>query len=408
MTARFGWPLGRLGTGGYLLLVLQDPQGCKNCFSKVIRVFELDLIVGGASESEEMNPGAYMQVNNDDDDKDGVMDIDDGYNKDGSTTPNEDDENLLENDLVAVLSESTPSENKKVRGFPVWMYFISENNKSFITKEFDTELIFSFMQEFFSKKYIIREPFEEINSNPNIPSLKLNVDEQNNIQELYSFDVNTPSMFSDNYFQFFVGPEIINRQIEAGEKQQGLAKELEFFESAITENYINQDKDKIISMWCEDDKEWIIKYIDDLETKGVWPEEYVPQLISNSPYIYAILRDNNSAFIYFKAKRGNAVQVAGVRINNGEYCLFKPSNSLLLNNNNIKNFIVKLSKQPPELLDARSPETLNVNENDINEAVISPENSVENSNNKTYIITAIILCFIAVCVLLFLSFRKKS
>ena len=55
----------------------------------------------GVDDAIEETVGGFIALNDDDDDFDGVMDIDDGYNKDG-IPGNDDDVNMSENDLVKI------------------------------------------------------------------------------------------------------------------------------------------------------------------------------------------------------------------------------------------------------------------------------------------------------------------
>jgi hypothetical protein len=68
---------------------------------------EADLDIEGVADEDEDTVGAFLGVNNDDDDGDGVVDYDDGYNKDGKPG-NEDDANAGENDLVLVTLRVMP------------------------------------------------------------------------------------------------------------------------------------------------------------------------------------------------------------------------------------------------------------------------------------------------------------
>lgn len=61
----------------------------------------IDLDMEDVAEADEQNPGGYICLNDDDDDRDGVIDYDDGYNKDGEFD-NEDDANADEDDLVKI------------------------------------------------------------------------------------------------------------------------------------------------------------------------------------------------------------------------------------------------------------------------------------------------------------------
>lgn len=70
---------------------------------------EVRLTMDGVNEDNEEFPGNYILYNKDDDDGDGVLDYDDGYNKNG-IEGDEDDENIYENDLVIIyLSWVEPS-----------------------------------------------------------------------------------------------------------------------------------------------------------------------------------------------------------------------------------------------------------------------------------------------------------
>ncbi|NLA41852.1 MAG: hypothetical protein GX874_10685, partial [Smithella sp.] len=66
-----------------------------------IVVVEVDLDMEGVDDAIEETVGGFIALNDDDDDFDGVMDIDDGYNKDG-IPGNDDDVNMSENDLVKI------------------------------------------------------------------------------------------------------------------------------------------------------------------------------------------------------------------------------------------------------------------------------------------------------------------
>ncbi|MBN1803757.1 MAG: hypothetical protein JW837_00770 [Sedimentisphaerales bacterium] len=57
----------------------------------------------GVPDEKETKIGGFVPLNDDDDDGDGVIDYDDGYNKDG-IAGNDDDQNTLENDLVDVTA----------------------------------------------------------------------------------------------------------------------------------------------------------------------------------------------------------------------------------------------------------------------------------------------------------------
>jgi hypothetical protein len=74
----------------------------------LVYVFEMDLDISGVSDASEMNPGKFLCRNKDDDDNDGVIDYDDGYNKDG-IPGNADDANPDEDDLVQISLSYEPS-----------------------------------------------------------------------------------------------------------------------------------------------------------------------------------------------------------------------------------------------------------------------------------------------------------
>jgi len=64
----------------------------------------------GVADAEETTPGGFIALNEDDDDGDGVIDCNDGYNKDG-IPGNDDDENQDEDDLVKItLNEVLPTD----------------------------------------------------------------------------------------------------------------------------------------------------------------------------------------------------------------------------------------------------------------------------------------------------------
>ncbi len=71
-------------------------------------VFEMDLDISGVSDASEENPGGYVGLNDDDDDNDGVVDYNDGYNKDG-IPGNDDDSNPDEDDLVQINLSYEPA-----------------------------------------------------------------------------------------------------------------------------------------------------------------------------------------------------------------------------------------------------------------------------------------------------------
>jgi len=75
-----------------------------------VTVAKADMQMTGLPEAEEEYPGGYLCENNDDDDGDGVVDYDDGYNKDG-TPGNDDDTNVSENDLVLLTFQKVLPES---------------------------------------------------------------------------------------------------------------------------------------------------------------------------------------------------------------------------------------------------------------------------------------------------------
>jgi hypothetical protein len=73
-----------------------------------VTVVEADVDVAGVADEVEESPGGFIALNDDDDDADGVIDYDDGYNKDG-IPGNADDENPSEDDLTDICFELSPS-----------------------------------------------------------------------------------------------------------------------------------------------------------------------------------------------------------------------------------------------------------------------------------------------------------
>jgi len=59
-----------------------------------LTVVKVNMTLAGLAEAQEIMPGGLISVNDDDDDKDAVIDYDDGYDKDG-VPGNDDDENGL-------------------------------------------------------------------------------------------------------------------------------------------------------------------------------------------------------------------------------------------------------------------------------------------------------------------------
>jgi len=83
-------------------LMLSYVKGATTVYDKVkMTVIEVDLDMEGVDDAKEETVGGFIALNDDDDDFDGVMDIDDGYNKDG-IPGNDDDVNMSENDLVKI------------------------------------------------------------------------------------------------------------------------------------------------------------------------------------------------------------------------------------------------------------------------------------------------------------------
>jgi hypothetical protein len=97
--------------GAYLItLIVTDEENPNrtddaNC---VFYVMEALLNIDGVDDDDEENPGGYVSLNDDDDDGDGVVDYDDGYNKDG-IPGTLDDTNPQENDLVEISLSVSPS-----------------------------------------------------------------------------------------------------------------------------------------------------------------------------------------------------------------------------------------------------------------------------------------------------------
>ncbi len=89
-------------TGTYTVKV-EYTKGATTCSdtSGNIVVIQVDLDIAGVADADEETTGLYMCLNDDDDDADGVVDYDDGYNKDG-VPGNADDANPDEDDLVAI------------------------------------------------------------------------------------------------------------------------------------------------------------------------------------------------------------------------------------------------------------------------------------------------------------------
>jgi len=73
-----------------------------------ITVVEADVDVAGVADEVEESTGGFIALNDDDDDGDGVIDYDDGYNKDG-IPGNADDENPSEDDLTDIGFDLLPS-----------------------------------------------------------------------------------------------------------------------------------------------------------------------------------------------------------------------------------------------------------------------------------------------------------
>ncbi|HRT88456.1 MAG TPA: PKD domain-containing protein, partial [Anaerohalosphaeraceae bacterium] len=64
-------------------------------------VIKVDLDMDGVADPNETIEGAFLAVNDDNDDWDGIVDVDDGYNKD-NVAGNDDDGNAAEDDLVRI------------------------------------------------------------------------------------------------------------------------------------------------------------------------------------------------------------------------------------------------------------------------------------------------------------------
>jgi hypothetical protein len=60
--------------------VRTDVKGCGSVGCGGVRA---DIDINGVDEANEFNIGGYVRYNDDDDDNDGVGDVDDGYDEDG-------------------------------------------------------------------------------------------------------------------------------------------------------------------------------------------------------------------------------------------------------------------------------------------------------------------------------------
>jgi len=81
--------------------------------STTFYLIKTDVAAPGVDEETEDDPGILVALNNNNDDGDAVMDIDDGYDADGSLDlippePGDDDENLYESDLIPILFSVEP------------------------------------------------------------------------------------------------------------------------------------------------------------------------------------------------------------------------------------------------------------------------------------------------------------
>ncbi len=95
---------GGLGDVGFTLEYTKEGE----TFDDVVKLtmMQADVDLDGTDEGiDELDPGAFIALNDDDDDRDGVIDFDDGYDKDG-IPGNADDENVDEDDLVELTVRS--------------------------------------------------------------------------------------------------------------------------------------------------------------------------------------------------------------------------------------------------------------------------------------------------------------
>jgi len=92
-----------------------DPMWLPAHDNHFLTVFGVDLEADGVTEEMEDIAGTYVAVNNDDDDRDGVLDRDDGFDKDG-IAGNADDKNSQENDLLQIEIKRVMSDDPQLSG----------------------------------------------------------------------------------------------------------------------------------------------------------------------------------------------------------------------------------------------------------------------------------------------------